>query len=98
LGTKLGGLDGWHGNHTVHIFSAGTDFTRSEHNDEFYMDEAGNVKRHGLIDQAVYREGYQMVELYTFFLNAEIIYFKVAFRPTTTIGVRPVQNKLSLFP
>jgi len=29
------------------------------------MDEAGNVRRHGLIAQAVYREGYQMVKLYT---------------------------------
>jgi len=30
--------------------------------------------------------------------NGEIIYFKVAFKPTATIGVRPVQNKLSLLP
>jgi len=51
------------------------------------MDEAGTVRRHGLIAQAVYREGYQMVKLYTFFSNAEIIYFKVAFKPTATIGL-----------
>ncbi|ONL96150.1 Chorismate synthase chloroplastic [Zea mays] len=50
---------------------AGTDFTGSEHNDEFYMDEAGN----GGIS------------------NGEIIYFKVAFKPTATIGKK--QNTVS---
>nr|CAB3501390.1 unnamed protein product [Digitaria exilis] len=50
---------------------AGTDLTGSEHNDEFYMDEAGN----GGIS------------------NGEIIYFKVAFKPTATIGKK--QNTVS---
>ncbi|WVZ56283.1 hypothetical protein U9M48_006836 [Paspalum notatum var. saurae] len=57
---------------------AGTDFTGSEHNDEFYMDEAGNVRtrtnRSGGVQGGI--------------SNGEIIYFKVAFKPTATIGFR----------
>ncbi|CAD6342025.1 unnamed protein product [Miscanthus lutarioriparius] len=62
---------------------AGTDFTGSEHNDEFYMDEAGNVRtrtnRSGGVQGGI--------------SNGEIIYFKVAFKPTATIGKK--QNTVS---
>jgi chorismate synthase len=55
---------------------AGTDLTGSEHNDEFYMDEAGNVRtrtnRSGGVQGGI--------------SNGETIYFKVAFKPTATIG------------
>ncbi|KAL6907547.1 hypothetical protein ACP4OV_002586 [Aristida adscensionis] len=62
---------------------AGTDFTGSEHNDEFYMDEAGNVRtrtnRSGGVQGGI--------------SNGEIIYFKVAFKPTATIAKK--QNTVS---
>ncbi|KAL5210181.1 hypothetical protein ABZP36_005804 [Zizania latifolia] len=62
---------------------AGTDYTGSEHNDEFYMDEAGNVRtrtnRSGGVQGGI--------------SNGEIIYFKVAFKPTATIGRK--QNTVS---
>uniref|UniRef100_A0ACD5TVX7 Uncharacterized protein n=1 Tax=Avena sativa TaxID=4498 RepID=A0ACD5TVX7_AVESA len=55
---------------------AGTDLTGSEHNDEFYMDESGNVRtrtnRSGGVQGGI--------------SNGETIYFKVAFKPTATIG------------
>ncbi|KAG2542020.1 hypothetical protein PVAP13_9NG672300 [Panicum virgatum] len=60
-----------------------TDFTGSEHNDEFYMDKAGNVRtrtnRSGGIQGGI--------------SNGEIIHFKVSFKPTPSIGMK--QNTVS---
>ncbi|KAG2553258.1 hypothetical protein PVAP13_9KG517800 [Panicum virgatum] len=62
---------------------AGTDFTGSEHNDEFYMDKAGNVRtrtnRSGGVQGGI--------------SNGEIIHFKVSFKPTPSIGLK--QNTVS---
>jgi len=61
----------------------GTDFTGSEHNDEFYMDKAGNVRtrtnRSGGVQGGI--------------SNGEIIHFKVSFKPTPSIGLK--QNTVS---
>uniref|UniRef100_A0A453IH81 Chorismate synthase n=1 Tax=Aegilops tauschii subsp. strangulata TaxID=200361 RepID=A0A453IH81_AEGTS len=61
---------------TISNLFPGTDLTGSEHNDEFYMDEAGNVRtrtnRSGGVQGGI--------------SNGETIYFKVAFKPTATIG------------
>ncbi|CAL9207312.1 unnamed protein product [Musa hybrid cultivar] len=55
---------------------AGTFLTGSEHNDEFYMDEFGNVRtrtnRSGGIQGGI--------------SNGETIYMRIAFKPTSTIG------------
>ncbi|CAL9780599.1 unnamed protein product [Musa acuminata subsp. burmannicoides] len=55
---------------------AGTFMTGSEHNDEFYMDEHGNVRtrtnRSGGIQGGI--------------SNGETIYMRIAFKPTSTIG------------
>ncbi|KAL5653123.1 hypothetical protein ACJX0J_038581, partial [Zea mays] len=62
---------------------AGTDLTGSEHNDEFYMDKAGSVRtrtnRSGGVQGGI--------------SNGEIVHFKVAFKPTPSIGVK--QNTVS---
>ncbi|CAN6301517.1 unnamed protein product [Urochloa humidicola] len=62
---------------------AGTDFTGSEHNDEFYIDKAGNVRtrtnRSGGVQGGI--------------SNGEIIHFKVSFKPTPSIGLK--QNTVS---
>uniref|UniRef100_A0ACD6AD57 Uncharacterized protein n=1 Tax=Avena sativa TaxID=4498 RepID=A0ACD6AD57_AVESA len=53
-----------------------TDLTRSEHNDEFYMDETRNVRTRTNCSGGV-RGGIS---------NGETIYFKVAFKATASIG------------
>ncbi|CAL4938567.1 unnamed protein product [Urochloa decumbens] len=62
---------------------AGTNFTGSEHNDEFYIDKSGNVRtrtnRSGGVQGGI--------------SNGETIHFKVSFKPTPSIGMK--QNTVS---
>ncbi|KDO42598.1 hypothetical protein CISIN_1g013280mg [Citrus sinensis] len=65
---------------------AGTFLTGSEHNDEFYTDEFGNIRtrtnRSGGIQGGI--------------SNGEIINMRIAFKPTSTIGVSLISLPLSI--